>query len=181
MLKALAAVSLLVVSLSAQSALPAVGDRAKDFTLNTLDGTKVTLSSLYKKGPVVVLMLRGWVGYQCPFCNRQVGDFIQHAKDLEAAGTDVVLVYPGSADLVDVKASDFVSGKTMPANLHFVTDPELKTVNLYNLRWDAPGETAYPTTLVIDKSGVIRWTKISKSHGDRSTSAEVLAEIAKLK
>ena len=183
MKRVLAVVLLLVsaVALSAQGALPAIGDKARDFTLAKLDGTKVTLSQFQKSGPVVLLMLRGWVGYQCPFCNRQVGDFIAHAAELKDAGATVVLVYPGAADLVHVKAEDFVTGKTMPSNFHFTTDPDLKTVNLYNLRWDAPNETAYPTTLVIDKGGVIRYAKISKSHGDRASAVDVLAEIAKLR
>jgi cytochrome oxidase Cu insertion factor (SCO1/SenC/PrrC family) len=46
------------------AAPPAVGDAASDFTLNRLDGTPVTLAALRKSGPVVVLVLRGWVGYQ---------------------------------------------------------------------------------------------------------------------
>jgi len=46
------------------AAPPAVGDAARDFTLTRLDGQPVSLSALAKSGPVVVLMLRGWVGYQ---------------------------------------------------------------------------------------------------------------------
>jgi len=46
------------------AAPPAVGDAARDFTLNRLDGAPVALSALRKSGPVVVLVLRGWVGYQ---------------------------------------------------------------------------------------------------------------------
>ena len=172
---------LATISVSAQTAMPAVGDKAKDFTLAKLDGTKVTLSQFQKTGPVVLLMMRGWVGYQCPFCTKQVGDYIGHAKELQAAGATVVLVYPGAADLVDVKAADFATGKTMPSNFHFTTDPDLKTVNLYNLRWDAPNETAYPSTFLIDKTGVIRYAKSSKSHGDRSTATDVLAELTKLR
>jgi hypothetical protein len=49
---------------NAPPAPPAVGDAARDFTLHRLDGQAVTLSALEKSGPVVVLMLRGWVGYQ---------------------------------------------------------------------------------------------------------------------
>lgn len=158
---------------------PAVGDKFKDFTLAKLDGTKVSLSGLAKTGPVVVVMLRGWVGYQCPFCNRQVGDFITHAKEL--AGANVVFIYPGAADMVQVKAEDFVSGKTVPSNMHFVTDPELKTVDMLHLRWDAKGENSYPSTFLVDKSGVVRYAKISKEHGDRAPAADVIAAIAKLK
>jgi cytochrome oxidase Cu insertion factor (SCO1/SenC/PrrC family) len=43
---------------------PVVGEAARDFTLSRLDGSAVTLSTLRATGPVVVLMLRGWVGYQ---------------------------------------------------------------------------------------------------------------------
>lgn len=177
----LIAVVVTSVALSAQGAPPVVGEKARDFTLTRIDGKKVQLTALAKNGPVVVLMLRGWVGYQCPICNRQAGDFITHAKGLEAAGANVVLIYPGAADTVQGKAEDFVTGKTLPANFHFVMDPDLKTVNLYNLRWNAPNETAYPSSFLVDRTGVIRFAKISQSHGDRSSAADVLAEIAKLK
>jgi hypothetical protein len=53
-----------VFAQSTPTAQPAVGEAARDFTLHRLDGQAVTLSSLEKSGPVVVLMLRGWVGYQ---------------------------------------------------------------------------------------------------------------------
>jgi len=43
---------------------PVVGEMARDFTLDRTDGKAVSLSALRKSGPVVVLMLRGWVGYQ---------------------------------------------------------------------------------------------------------------------
>jgi hypothetical protein len=43
---------------------PVVGEAARDFTLTRIDGRVVTLSVLQTSGPVVVIMLRGWVGYQ---------------------------------------------------------------------------------------------------------------------
>ena len=49
---------------SAPAQPPAVGDAARDFTLSRIDGKPIALSALTKEGPVVVLMLRGWVGYQ---------------------------------------------------------------------------------------------------------------------
>jgi len=44
---------------AAAASLPAVGDKARDFTLSRVDGKPITLSALRKSGPVVVLMLRG--------------------------------------------------------------------------------------------------------------------------
>src|SRR5262249_54075654 len=52
---------------------PAVGERAPDFSLEALDGTSVSLSAELQSGPIVLVMLRGWPGYQCPFCVRQFG------------------------------------------------------------------------------------------------------------
>jgi peroxiredoxin len=71
-------------------------------------------------------------------------------------------------------------GKNLPANFHFVTDPDLKTVNQWSLRWDAPNETAYPSTFVVDRDGKIVFAKISHSHGDRSSAAEVLDVLKKI-
>ena len=163
------------------TAPPAVGDKARDFTLKRLDGVSVNLAQLTKAGPLVMIMLRGWVGYQCPICNRQVGDFLSRAKEFQAAGASVVLVYPGAADLVQGKAEDFVTGKTLPEKFHFLIDADLKTVDLYNLRWNAANETAYPSTFVFDRQGVVRFAKISKSHGDRSSAMDILALLKSMK
>lgn len=159
---------------------PALGDPVRDFTLRGLDGQPLHLAALTRQGPVVLIFLRGWVGYQCPICQRQVGDFIAHGRDFQGSGASVVLVYPGAADLVQEKAQEFVAGKTLPERFHLAVDPELKVVNLYGVRWDAPKETAYPSTFVIDTRGTIRFVKISRSHGDRSTAQEVLQVLSTL-
>ena len=92
-----------------------------------------------------------------------------------------MLVYPGAAATVQQYASDFVTGKNLPDDFHFVTDPDLKAVNLYGLRWDAPGETAYPSTFVVDRQGIVRFVKVSRAHGDRSAAPDVLQVLAGLK
>jgi peroxiredoxin len=69
----------------------------------------------------------------------------------------------------------------LPDNVYFLVDPDLKVVNLYNLRWNAPQETAYPSTFVFDRQGIVRFVKISHSHGDRSSAADVLKALQTLK
>ena len=59
------------------------------------------------------------------------------------------------------------------------TQPSAKSPRQYGLRWDAPQETAYPSTFLIDSKGVIFFSKISKSHGGRTTATEVLEELKK--
>lgn len=157
---------------------PSVGDRAPEFALTSLQGATVRLSEELKRGPVVLVVLRGWPGYQCPFCTRQFSDYIRHAGELERAGVRAVFVYPGPADGLTEHANAFLRAREMPSNFIFVTDPDYKLTNAYGLRWDAAGETAYPSTFVLDRSGTITFARISKSHGDRVPVADVLAALA---
>ena len=74
---------------------PVVGDKAPDFTLPTPSGKAVTMSSEQHGHCLILVLLRGYPGYQCPFCVRQVHDFVKHASDFAAKNTRVLLVYPG--------------------------------------------------------------------------------------
>ncbi len=168
-------------AMASAAAVPKVGDKAPDFTLAQIDGKKLTLSAELKSGPVVLIVGRGWVGYQCPFCNRQFGDFLKAATDIEAAGARVVWVYPGPTDEVQKRAEEFAQGKAFPPNFRFVLDPNYAFTQSYDLRWDAPQETAYPSTFVIDRAGIVRYALVSTSHGGRATAADVIAELRKLK
>src|SRR5262245_18424321 len=51
---------------------PRVGDKAPDFILMTRDDQTARPSELTFQGNVVLVVLRGWPGYQCPTCDRQV-------------------------------------------------------------------------------------------------------------
>ena len=159
----------------------ALGETAPDFTLSTPDQTPFHLAKQLEEGPVVLLALRGWPGYQCPICTRQVGAFIAQADALEAAGAHVVLVYPGPAEQLTEHAEEFTSNTTLPANFSYVIDPDYSFTNLYGLRWDAERETAYPSTFVVDTQGFVQLAKVSQGHGDRAKIADVLTALGELK
>ena len=59
---------------------PAVGAKAADFTLLTPTGKSVTLSAEQGGRPLVLVILRGFPGYQCPYCVKQVHDFVDRAQ-----------------------------------------------------------------------------------------------------
>lgn len=159
-----------------------MGDKTPDFALNTLDGQTVRLSELTSKGKVVLVVLRGWPGYQCPVCDRQVQDFIQSASAFADAKARLVFVYPGPASELKEHAEEFRSmkGRQWPKEFLYVLDPDFAMVNAFGLRWDAPNETAYPSTFVLDAKGAVRFAKISHSHGDRTKATDILAEVKKL-
>jgi peroxiredoxin len=180
----IAAAVLATPTTSAQSPAarpPAIGERAPDFTLNAIEGASLSLARELARGPVVLIVGRGWVGYQCPFCNRQFGDFLRHAANIEAAGAQVIWVYPGPTDQVNERAKEFVDNRPFPPNFRFVLDPNYTFTERYGLRWDAPKETAYPATFVIDRGGVVRYALVSRTHGDRAPATDVLAALSTLK
>lgn len=160
---------------------PAVGDTAPDFSLNALDGSPIRLSTLTQQGPVVLLVLRGWPGYQCPICTKQVADFMAHQKDLQSAGARILMVYPGPSDQLKDHAEEFLHGKGLPEQFYFVIDPDFTFTNAYGLRWNAPKETAYPSTFVIDSKNIIRYAHTSHTHGDRSSAPDVLKTLSTLR
>jgi peroxiredoxin Q/BCP len=157
---------------------PAVGAKAPDFTLQTPTGTSVALAKERAKGTTVLVLLRGFPGYQCPYCEKQVHDFVAHSADFAAKKANVVLVYPGPPADLDQHAKAFLATQAdLPSNIKLVIDPDYKMTNLYGLRWDAPHETAYPSTFILDASGTIVFEKISHSHGDRTSADDILAQL----
>jgi peroxiredoxin len=155
----------------------AVGGVAHDFTLRQLDGRPVQLSRLTERGRVVLVVLRGYPGYQCPFCQTQVGTFLAKAKEFASAGAQVVIVYPGQAKRLGEFGAEFLAGRDVPANMHFVLDPDFAFAETYGLRWRSPGETVYPATYVIDGRNRIAWAKVSGGYANRASAEEVLAAL----
>ena len=166
---------LLFGSVVGSAQTPALGAKAPDFTLSTPSGTTVRLSQDTAKGTTVLVVLRGFPGYQCPYCVKQVHDFVEHSAEFAAKKTHVLLVYPGPPADLDQHAKDFLTKQAdLPANIELVVDPDYKVTNLYGLRWDAPRETAYPSTFILDAQRKILFEKISHSHGDRTSAEEIL-------
>lgn len=159
---------------------PRVGNQAQDFALSDIQGNHVSLSDTLKHGPVVVVVLRGYPGYQCPFCTKQFGELFSKAKKFEEHGASLVFVYPGPAPGLDKFAKEFIGARELPKNFQFLTDPDFKFTQQYGLRWDAPNETAYPSSFVIDSNGTIRFAKISHTHDDRASSTDLLEALAKI-
>ena len=157
---------------------PAVGAQAPAVSLSPETGKPVSLSAVEHDGKVVLVILRGYPGYQCPYCTRQVHDFVEHADAFSVRHTSVLLVYPGPPADLDAHAKEFLEKQAkLPGNIRLVTDPDYKVTNQYGLRWDAPHETAYPLTFVLDATGKVLFEKVSHGHGDRTSASDVLAQL----
>ena len=163
------------------AAPPSVGDTAPNFTLKTLQGTPVELKQLVATKDVVLVVLRGWPGYQCPLCTRQVQDLIKGADEFASRGVQVLMVYPGPAENLEAHADEFLHDKNWPKNFLFVIDPGYTFTESYGLRWNARNETAYPSTFIVDRESKVRFAHISRQHGDRVDAAGVLKALDKIK
>lgn len=157
---------------------PKEGSKFLDFSATTMNGASFQLSKLVEKGTVVLVMLRGFPGYQCPVCSTQVAGYIAKAEEFENENTPVVFIYPGKVKDLDKKAKEFTGPleekEDLPSNFIFVVDHDYAITNLLGLRWDVPKETAYPATFVIDHKGYIQYAKVSDSHYGRATADEIL-------
>ena len=158
-----------------------VGEKAINFDLPIVgEDNYVELEKEYDQGHVVVVVLRGYPGYQCTLCSSQVGAMINRAKALATVAHRVILVYPGEPTELERHAEQFVNSRSFPEPLVLVRDPGMKMVNAWGLRWNAPRETAYPSTYIIKSNGRVAWQKISSSHAGRTTAEEIIKQLKKV-
>lgn len=158
-----------------------VGARVIDFELPRADRDDfLRLSDEYSEGPVVVIVLRGHPGYQCPICRQQVSSLANRARSLSKQANRVILVYPGESERLKQHAKRFLGSRKLPDPLVVVRDDAMDLVHQWGLRWHARNETAYPATYVIDRNGRIRWKKVSQSHAGRSTVEEILEALREI-
>jgi hypothetical protein len=57
----------------------------------------------------------------------------------------------------------------------YLLDPDYSMINAYGPRWDAPRETAYPSTFVFGTGGSVRFAQVSRSQGGRALPARLPA------
>ncbi|NNC66967.1 MAG: redoxin family protein [Gammaproteobacteria bacterium] len=158
---------------------PKEGSKMEDFSGTTMNGGSFQLSKLVEKGSVVIVMLRGFPGYQCPVCSTQVAGYIAKAQQFEEQrNTPVIFIYPGKVNNLEKRAKEFTAPLEaevdLPSNFIFVLDQDYKITNHLGLRWNEPEETAYPAAFVIDHDGYVQYAKVSDNHRGRATADEIL-------
>ena len=158
---------------------PKEGSKIENFSGITMNGAEFQLYKHVEKGSVVLIMLRGFPGYQCPVCSTQVAGYIAKAEEFEKQkNTPVVFIYPGKMKNLDKKAKEFTAPleekEDLPSNFIFVIDNDYKITNLLGLRWNVTDETAYPAAFVIDHKGYIQYAKVSDDHQGRASAEEIL-------
>jgi peroxiredoxin len=132
----------------------AVGQKIPDGRVLGLDDKPVTLSSLYAKGPILLVFYRGgW----CPYCNFQIRELTT------ASALDLALIEPFHV-------------------VHKVEGKELEMMGKYGVDLEAASGRAHhviaiPSLFLVDRSGVVRWAHSDPTFTVRPTTAQILAAI----
>lgn len=131
--------------------------------------------------PAVILFVRGsW----CPFCNKQVENLTAHYKDIVNLGARLILVTPKPLETTRRVARFF------EVEFDFWLDESLDAAEKLGLlhtsavpseyRKEYGADTVWPTALVIDRNGIIRYTQLSKHISDRPDPEVLLQALRQL-
>ncbi len=157
-----------------------LGQSLPDFMATDEQGNPVRSTQLVGS-PTVMLFVRGnW----CPFCTKQVADLTRHYKDIVDLGAKLVFVTPKPLETTRRVAEFF------EVEFDFWLDDQLnvsKQLGLVKLA-GVPGghrkeygtDTVWPTALVVDAAGIIRFSDVSRTVVDRPDPKLLLDELTKL-
>lgn len=156
------------------------GRSLPDFTVADESGNPIRSVQVIGS-PTVMLFVRGnW----CPFCTSQVKDLTKYYKDIVDIGAKLILVTPKPLETTRRVAEFF------EVEFDFWLDDRLEAARQLGLVMPAgvPGDhqkeygddTLWPTALVIDAAGIIRFAKLSRFVIDRPDPKVLLAELRKL-
>ena len=169
------------------------GDAAPDAYMQDATGTLVSLSSLWARGPLIVIFYRGgW----CPYCNLELRAWQKHLSELKELGATLVAISPQTPDnsLSTIEKNELrfpvLSDSNLNAASRFgIAFPlPLELVELYgtvgnnlpeingNGEWILP----VPATFVIDTSGTIRFAHVEADYRERAEPLEVLNFVRQL-
>ena len=155
------------------------GSPLPDFRASDEQGDPVRSGEL-RGSPTVILFVRGnW----CPFCSRQVRNLTQYYRDIVDLGGRLILVTPRPLETTRRVAEFF------EVEFDFWLDDQLTVTRQLGLllKSGVPGsyereygkDTVWPTALVVDAAGIIRYTALSKHISDRPNPTILLREIRK--
>ena len=153
------------------------GEPLPDFRAVDEQGDPVRSVELHG-APAVLLFVRGnW----CPFCSRQVSNLTQYYRDIVDLGARLILVTPKPLETTRRVAEFF------KVEFDFWLDNELAVTRQLGLLQEGGvpkdydreygRDTVWPTALVVDAAGIIRYTNLSKHISDRPDPKILLREI----
>jgi len=153
------------------------GQPLPDFRAIGENGDPVRSTDLHGSAAVILFVRGNW----CPFCSSQVENLSAHYKDIVDLGARLILITPKPLETTRRVAEFF------EVEFEFWLDDDLAITRQLGLllesgvpngsRKEYGADTIWPTALVVDRSGIIRYTELSKFIADRPKPATLLQEL----
>lgn len=141
------------------------------------DGELVDIKDYEGKKNILLVILRGFAGSICLVCSSQTLALSQTAESFRAKNTEILLMYPGKGESVPEfleALNKFQPGYEPPFSV--LMDVDLEFINTMNLQ----ASLARPTSIILDKNGIIRYAYIGQNPTDRPNVPILLQEIEKI-
>lgn len=145
---------------------------APPFQLPTQKGDTRSLEEYLQKGPVILAFHRGtW----CPNCRTRFAELAMNAPEYAAKGWQVVAVVAQSS----IAVRRYVEDKGLPFNI--LIDGSREVAKAYGV-WQRIGLDAWniarPSLFLIEPSGRIRYSFVSRNQTEFPSHQEILAALA---
>ena len=142
------------------------------------NGSATDLDACLGRQNVLVTILRGFGGQVCVYCTAQTKALADFAERFAALNTKVVVVFPGPASGLEAFREayrrTYGPGEKLPFDLLYDTDLALtRALHIED-------NIAVPTSLLLDRRGIVRWCHVARDHADRPSAQEILERIAAL-
>jgi peroxiredoxin len=144
-----------------------VGQPLPDFAAVDEQGDPVRSTDLAGSATVMLFVRGSW----CPFCSSQVKNLTSHYKNIVDLGGKLIFVTPKPLETTRRVAQFF------EVEFDFWLDESLAIAKQLGLLHQSAvpaefdkeygGDSVWPTTLVIDPAGIIRFVELSKQLSDR--------------
>jgi peroxiredoxin len=150
--------------------VPAIGERAPDFALQSTSGATVRLADFRGKSPVLLAF------FPLAFTSTCTAELCEFSDNFDQFAGKGVTVLPVSVDSVPT-LKEFRSKYAMKSDL--LSDFKREASRAWGvLREDTFfSERAY---FLVDREGVVRWSHVESKLGDKRDNAELLERIAAL-
>jgi len=139
-----------------------------------VDGEDVDLRQYRGKQRVMIVVLRGFLGEVCCYCIAQTKALAKAREKLEKANVEVLVIYPGAREneesFRELYELEFGEG---PPPYRVFYDPDLELVTKLGIE----GDLASPTTLIIDKQGIVQYAYVGEHRADRPATNELIKKI----
>lgn len=170
-----------------------MGAKVPDFTLLDATGTKVPLSSLLAKGPVVLAFYRGG---RCPYCSTELRALQAKLPEITSRGATLVAISPQTPDgslstaekleLAFPVLSDEGNHVAESFGLVFSLPEALREVyqgfgiDLPAANGDDTFRLPIPATYVVRADGIVAWRFADPDYTKRAEPDDVIAALRAL-